>query len=92
MVCGIYEQFKTILTNPSQHELENASIIAIPPFRQNDKDPLPVIYQPAIDKLNNFVHEIPCWKTHDKKGAFIEVLIMFNNEQLRRHKNVNGFL
>src|SRR5206468_7734042 len=91
MIYRIYEQIKTLLSNPPEKEVENGSIMAIPPFLHDDKDPLPVIYQPAIDKLKNFVREIHCWKTRDDRGEYIEVSIMFNNEQLRRHKSVNTF-
>ena len=49
----------------------------------------PVLYQAAIDKLDNFVREI-CSKYESGK-CIIEVSILFNNEQLRRHRVVNGF-
>ena len=48
---------------------------------------IPVIYQPAVDSLDNFVREVHCAKKPAKPdGSYeIEVTIIFNNEQLRRH-------
>jgi hypothetical protein len=48
---------------------------------------IPVIYQPAVDSLNNFVREVHCSKKPAKAdGSYeVEVTIIFNNEQLRKH-------
>lgn len=48
---------------------------------------VPIIYQPAIDSLKNFVREVHCTKVvgQDSTGD-IEVSLLFNNEELRRHK------
>jgi len=90
-VYKIYEKIMAFLSNPPKQEEINGSIIESPPFIHDDVDPIPAIYQPAIDELQNFVREIHCWKTQDVRGEYIEVSIMFNNEQLRRHKILNGF-
>ncbi len=47
---------------------------------------IPVVYQPAIDSWNNFVREIHCHKINEKE---FEVSILFNNEELRRHRILN---
>jgi hypothetical protein len=90
VVYGIYEQITTFLSNPPKQQLESGSIIAVSPVLHDDKDPLPVVYQPAIDELKNFVREIHCCETQDDRGKYIEVSIMFNNEELRRHKSINA--
>jgi hypothetical protein len=51
---------------------------------------IPVIYQPAIDSLNNFVREVHCAKiVGDDSSVSVEVSLLFNNEELRRHKYLN---
>jgi len=55
-----------------------------------------VVYQPAVDGLKNFVREIHrSQKPIDGKkgedgGSEVEVTIVFNNEELRRHRLLNG--
>jgi len=44
---------------------------------------VPVIYQPAVDSLKNFVREVHCNKIDDK---IIKVTLLFNNEHLTKHK------
>lgn len=57
---------------------------------------LPVVYQPAVDGLKNFVREVhrspkPIdGKKGEDGGREVEVTIVFNNEELRRHKWLNG--
>ncbi len=90
-VYAIYEQIKSYLDNLSQFERENPNTI-LATFPHVDKEMVPVIYQPAIDQLKNFVREIHCrTSSNDDKHGFIEVSIMFNNEELRRHKILNKF-
>ncbi len=50
---------------------------------------IPVIYQPAVDSLDNFLRETHCHKTMDGDAADVEVSLMFNNEQLRKFKYAN---
>jgi hypothetical protein len=47
---------------------------------------IPIIYQPAMDSLKNYVREVHCAPV---KQNIIEVSIIFNNEQLRKFKIVN---
>lgn len=48
---------------------------------------IPAIYQPAVDSLDNFVREVHCAQKPEKTdGSYeVEVSIIFNNEQLRKH-------
>jgi hypothetical protein len=48
---------------------------------------IPVIYQPSVDTLKNFVREIHCAPLDN--GTMVEVTIIFNNEQLRKHRSLN---
>lgn len=52
---------------------------------------VPVIYQPATDSLKNFVREVHCAKavTNDYSED-VEVSLLFNNEELRRYKYLDG--
>ncbi|HIH45019.1 MAG TPA: hypothetical protein HA257_08110 [Candidatus Methanoperedenaceae archaeon] len=55
---------------------------------------VPVIYQPAVDSLKNFIREIHCARLPEESndGSYIiEVTLIFNNEELRRH-SYKGFL
>jgi hypothetical protein len=51
--------------------------------QQDDNRIIPVIYQPAIDSLKNFVREVHCIETDNSK---IKVTLLFNNEHLTKHK------
>ncbi len=87
----IYIQMVEYLNNLSERPAENSNLIAAS-FLHTDKDLIPALYQPAIDELKNFVREIHCSKiSYDDNHTFVEVSIMFNNEQLRRHKVLNKF-
>lgn len=48
---------------------------------------IPVIYQPAVDSLKNFVREVHCARKNiDSDGSYeIEVTIIFNDEHLQKH-------
>ena len=86
-VYSIYKQIIAFLDNKiDQVEFDNIIVEALP--HDETGGVLPVVYQPAIDKLGNFVREIHCSK-HDWNNRIIEVTILFNNEQLRRHRIVN---
>ena len=52
---------------------------------------LPVIYQPAEDCMKNFARIVHCipYKTADGYCE-VEVSIIFNNEQLRKHSFFNN--
>ena len=51
---------------------------------------IPVIYQPAVDSLKNFLREVHCARiVGDDSSVNVEVSLVFNNEELRRHKYLN---
>jgi len=57
---------------------------------EDRKDPIiPIIYQPAVDGLKNFLREIHC----SRKILMMQVpkwrfTLIFNNEQLRNHSRL----
>ncbi|MBN1324414.1 MAG: hypothetical protein JW986_10540 [Methanotrichaceae archaeon] len=54
-----------------------------PDLDHNEKGKIiPVIYQPAVDALYNFLRE---GHSAPSTGGGIEVILIFNNEDLRRH-------
>ncbi len=79
----LYEMIADELAHPS---LKSDNIFDVEVENQNDKV-IPVIYQPAVDSLKNFVREVHCAQRPVRgDGSYeIEVSILFNNEQLRRH-------
>lgn len=84
---SIYKQIISFLDDTKdQGNSDNIIVEALP---HDERGLLPVIYQPAIDKLDNFVRQIHC-SEYDGNKRVIEVSILFNNEQLRRHRIVNG--
>ncbi len=62
------------------------------PVDMPSDDLIPVVYQPSVDALKNFVREVHCAKepiNHD--GSYtVEVSILFNNERLRQHGFLNS--
>ncbi|VVB93440.1 Uncharacterised protein [uncultured archaeon] len=52
---------------------------------------IPVIYQPSVDTLGNFLREVHCAKRiQGNDGPVeVEVTLIFNNEQLRKHSLVD---
>lgn len=48
---------------------------------------VPAIYQPAVDGLKNYLREVHCAQK-DLDGAIseVEVTLVFNNEELRKHR------
>ena len=57
-----------------------------------DERKIPVIYQPSIDALKNFVREVHCAKgpTNQDGSYELEVSVLFNNERLRQHGILNS--
>ena len=47
---------------------------------------IPIIYQPAIDELRNYVREVHC---HFIRPDVLEVTLIFNNEELRKFSLFN---
>lgn len=52
---------------------------------------VPVIYQPAVDSLDNFLREVHCAATIvDGETADVEVSLVFNNEHLHKFAFADG--
>jgi hypothetical protein len=52
---------------------------------------IPVVYQPAVDGMKNFVRIVSCASYKTVDGYIeIEVSLIFNNEQLRKHSFLNN--
>jgi hypothetical protein len=48
---------------------------------------IPAIYQPAVDGLKNYLREVHCaQKDYDDGISEVEVTLIFNNEELRKHR------
>lgn len=92
----IYEDIKNFvekargMKGPYSDSIENSNNIFKVYLDERLDDIVPVIYQPAIDSLQNFLREVHCAKLveHDSY-ADVEVSLLFNNEALRRHKYLN---
>jgi hypothetical protein len=55
------------------------------------KNIIPIIYQPAIDSMKNYVRIVNCAHCKTAEGYLeIEVSLIFNNEQLRRYSFINN--
>ena len=50
----------------------------------NNDDVVPVIYQPAVDSLKNFIREINCKRQQINGVDYIEVTLIFENERLQK--------
>ncbi len=48
---------------------------------------IPIIYQPALDSLKNYVRQVHCAEI---EPDVYEISIVFNNEVLRKHKIFDG--
>ncbi len=53
---------------------------------------VPVIYQPSVDTLKNFVREVHCARGEVQPDGSheVEVSILYNNERLRKHGILNS--
>jgi hypothetical protein len=61
--------------------------VFIVPIDEKLNDFVPIIYQPAVDSLKNFVREVHCAKIINADSSIdLEVSLLFNNEELRRHR------
>jgi hypothetical protein len=87
----IYKWYQKIV-----NELENPSIEGDNIFEvkvdEESNELIPVLYQPSIDALKNFVREVHCAKgSVNPDGSYeMEVSIVFNNERLRQHGILNS--
>jgi len=96
-VYKIREKILWLLSDPDQ--ASSSPIFDLKPRSINDKMVLdhlespaekekklitPIIYQPAVDSLKNFLREIHCHQENiDESRSEVEVTLIFNNEELR---------
>lgn len=78
--------YDKIVTERASQSIMGDNIIKVALDMKKDKI-IPVIYQSAVDSLDNFVREVHCAETPaGPDGSYeIEVTIIFNNEELRKH-------
>lgn len=88
---ALYQKIKKFLDDPIGQPSPNVYRV------RADKidEVIPVIYQPSVDSLDNFLREVHCFKSPNtapaSEGITIEVSLLFNNEQLRKFRFVDGF-
>jgi hypothetical protein len=76
----IFKELKNVENEPYDPIKSN---IFYAESEQENNNVLPVIYQPAVDSLKNFLREVHVNRLDDKR---IEVTLVFNNEHLSKHK------
>lgn len=76
-IYKIYQMLKEIKENPETPD----EVFEVPVVE--NKEIIPIVYQPALDSWKNFVREIHCHKLG--LGEY-EITIILNGEQLRKHK------
>jgi hypothetical protein len=81
----IFQLYQLIKKEGSSPSIKSDNIFDVD-VEKND-DIIPVIYQPAVDSLKNFVREVHCArKPIDQYGSHeVEVTIIFNDEHLQKH-------
>ena len=80
---SLYRKLKERFESPSQLPHDNVFRSEIRP--SNTASIIPVIYQPAVDSLKNFLREVYCVETKNSDGSCdVEVSLLFNNEELRK--------
>jgi len=96
----VYRFYKDIceeISNPSKKSdniFKAKDVADIDPEAEEGAIPkniVPVIYQPAVDCMKNFVRIVHCTPCKTGDGyCEVEVSILFNNEQLRQHSFFNN--
>lgn len=84
-VYMVRDSIRKFLDSPNRHQ---DNIFRVAADRLDEI--IPVIYQPAVDSLDNFLRETHCSKTANGDSVNVEVSLMFNNEQLRKFKHADG--
>lgn len=81
-----------VVVNELEHPSINRNNIFDAGVDTQDDRVIPVVYQPSVDALKNFVREVHCAKGPvNSDGSYeIEVSILFNNERLRQHGILNS--
>ncbi|MCE8423464.1 MAG: hypothetical protein J5U16_05980 [Candidatus Methanoperedens sp.] len=86
---NIFRFYKNITKQISSLPGKRNNIFDVKVDEQDDRI-IPVIYQPAVDGLDNFIREVHCKQTQKDNGNIeVKVTLVFNNEQLRKHFLVN---
>lgn len=87
-IYRLYELISDEISNPSLSLSDN---IFDAELESKGINVIPTIYQPAVDSLDNFVREVHCAQNPaEADGSYeVEVSIIFNNEQLRKHAYAN---
>lgn len=90
-IYRIYQSINDELTKPTKSLSNNTFDLELEEKSDESDDVIPVIYQPAVDSLDNFVREVHCTKpAKSEDGSYeVEVTIIFNNEDLRNHYYLN---
>ena len=89
-IYGLYQDILNELDHPS---MSPNNVFNVQLDDQDDRV-IPVIYQPNVDALKNFLREVHCAKgPANKDGSYeVEVCLLFNNERLRQHGILNFYL
>lgn len=87
----IYRLYNQINNEMISSSIKSDNIFKIGEKINHDDRIIPVIYQPAVDSLDNFVREVHCKKKKlNANGSYeVEVTIIFENEKLREHFYLN---
>jgi hypothetical protein len=87
---AIYSLYQAIVSELGHPSVSGDNIIKAQVDAQTDSL-IPVVYQPSVDALKNFVREVHCAKGPiNQDGSYaVEVSILFNNERLRQHGVLN---
>jgi hypothetical protein len=87
----IYSLYQMIVNELEHPSISCNNIFDIQVDVQDDRV-IPVIYQPSVDALKNFVREVHCAKgpTNIEGSYEMEISILFNNERLRQHGVLNS--
>lgn len=96
---NVYKLYKLIFEEISNPSIKSDNIFDVEDVKditsKKEKEcalkNIPVIYQPAVDSLKNFVRIVNCAHCKTVEGHLeIEVSLIFNNEQLRKHSFLNN--
>lgn len=87
----IYRLYQLVISELEHPSLSTNNIFNAQLEVEDDRV-IPVIYQPSVDALKNFVRELHCAKgPTNMDGSYeLEVSILFNNERLRQHGALNS--
>ena len=90
IIHDIYEQLQNVKSEPNPESgIIEKNINRIPNVPDGIVSKvLPIIYQPAIDTMKNFLRQIHIYRCSDNLDKY-EITLVFNNEQLRQHKLFN---